>query len=201
MAAWAPRAGADAGYREGLLGAGELHGRAQPVAPGSGAGDPSRLFRGRRGHGGNQHLRRLPGHARRIRPVRPRVRDQQGCRRAGARGRGKLFRRPPSLGDRQRRAGHQAAILGNIAYDPLEAAPRRAVPRADRRRGGCDPDRDLPGHAADQGRRQRRQDRPRWPPARTRRSSCRSRWKPPAPCWSAPTSPPPRPWCKRWMCR
>ena len=59
--------------------------------------------------------------------------------------------------------------------------------------GGVDahPDRDLPGHAADQGGGQRRQDRRAEARARTCRSSSRSRSRPPARCWSAPTSPPP----------
>ena len=115
--------------------------------------------------------------------------------------------------DRSRTARHRWVIgsigpgtklpsLGNIAYDP---ARRRGslikVARAPRRRRRRDPDRDLPGHVADQGRRERRQTRPRLRPAWTRRSSCRSRWKPPAPCWSARTSRPPPPSSTRSTCR
>ena len=57
--------------------------------------------------------------------------------------------------------GTKLPSLGNIAYDALEAALAGAVPRPDRRRRRRDADRDLPGHAADQGRGERRQDRPR----------------------------------------
>ena len=54
-----PRAGADPGHRARLLEPGELHRGPEPVPPGPGARDPPRLLRGRRGHGGDQHLRRL----------------------------------------------------------------------------------------------------------------------------------------------
>ena len=54
-------------------------------------------------------LRRLAGHARRVRPRRPRVRDQQARRRTGARGGRAVRRRPAPLRDRQRRTRHQAA--------------------------------------------------------------------------------------------
>ena len=55
-------------------------------------------FAGRRRHGGDQHLRRLAGHAGRVRPRRPRVRDQQDRRRTGARGGGDFRRRPRTAG-------------------------------------------------------------------------------------------------------
>ncbi len=60
------------------------------------------------------------------------------------------------------RAGHQAADAW--ATSPTTRWRRRwrsRCARADRRRGGRHPDRDLPGHAADQGRGERRQARPR----------------------------------------
>ncbi len=60
-----------------------------------------------------------------------------------------------------RRAGHQAAVAGQHRLRPAGAGAGRAMRRADRWRGRRDPDRDLPGHAADQGRGERRQDRPR----------------------------------------
>ncbi len=89
--------------------------------------------------------------------------------------------------------GTKLPSLGNIAYDPLEAA------LAEQCRGliagGVDAIliETCQDTLADQGRGQRRQDRPRARPAPTRRSSCRSRWRRPARCWSAPTSPPPPP--------
>ncbi len=156
-----PRAGHDAGRRAGLLGPGELHRRAEPVAARPGARHPPRLLRGRRRHGGDQHVRRLAGHAGGIRPRRPRLRDQPARRRTGARGGGAVLRRPASLGDRQRRAGHQAAEPGQHRLRPAGGGAGRAMPRPDRRRRRCDPDRDLPGHAADQGGGERRQDRAR----------------------------------------
>ena len=53
--------------------------------------------------------------------------------------------------------GTRLPSLGHIAYQPLEDALADSMRRADRRRRRCDPDRDLPGPAADQGRGQRRQ--------------------------------------------
>ena len=83
-------------------------------------------------------------------------------RRTGARGGGKFRRRP-------RTAGCSAAIgpgtklptPGQHRLRPAGGGAGRAVPRADRRRRRCDPDRDLPGPAADQGGGERREDRPR----------------------------------------
>ena len=134
----------------------------------------TRLSRGRRRHGRDQHLRRLADHARRVRPRRQGVRDQQARRRAGARGGREL------AGDgRQRfvarlgRPRHPLPSLGHVAY---HAAGRRAHcpgARPDRRRCRCDPDRDLPGPAADQGRGQRRQGRAAAEAGTTLRSSSR----------------------------
>ena len=91
--------------------------------------------------------------------------------------------------------GTKLPSLGNIAYDPLEAA------LAEQCRGliaggvdailieTCqDP---LQIKAAVNG----AKTRPRRGRQRHRRSSCRSRSRPPARCWSAPISPPPPPWC------
>ena len=80
--------------------------------------------------------------------------------------------------------GTKLPSLGHIGYDRLEealAVQARGTDRGQRRRH---PDRDLPGHAADQGRGQRRQDRPAPKPGQTLRSSSRSRSRPPARCWS-----------------
>ena len=82
-------------------------------------------------------------------------------RRTGARGGGAVLRRPPSLGDRQRRARHQAAEPRQHRLRPAGGGADPAMPRPARRRRRCDPDRDLPGHAADQGGGERRQDRAR----------------------------------------
>ena len=65
------------------------------------------------------------------------------------------------LGARQRRSRHQTAEPGQHRLRPAGSRAGRTVPRPDRRRRRRDPDRDLPGHAADQGRGERRQDRPR----------------------------------------
>ena len=159
--------------RARLLGPRELHRGAEPFAPRPGARHPSRLFRGRRRHGGDQQLRRLAGHARRVRPGGPRVRDQPAGRRTGARGRRGVRRWPAPLGDRQHRAGHQAAEPRQHRLRPAGGGAGRAVPRPDRRRRRRHPDRDLPGHAADQGGGERRQARPRRGRHATRRSSCR----------------------------
>ena len=70
-------------------------------------------------------------------------------------------RRAASLGAGQRRPGHQAAEPRQHRLRPAGGGAGRAVPRPDRRRRRCDPDRDLPGPAADQGGGERRQDRPR----------------------------------------
>ena len=69
--------------------------------------------------------------------------------------------------------GTKLPSLGNIAYDPLEEALFVQSQGPDRRRGGRDPDRDLPGHAADQGGGQRRQARPRGGGYATCPFSCR----------------------------
>ncbi len=69
--------------------------------------------------------------------------------------------------------GHQAAQPRQHRLRPAGGGAGRAVPRPDRRRRRCDPDRDLPGPAADQGGGERRQDRARRGRAATCRSSCR----------------------------
>ena len=97
--------------------------------------------------------------------------------------------------------GTKLPSLGNIAYDPLEAA------LAEQCRGliagGVDAilietcQDTLQIKAAVNG---AKIAAPRQP-APIRRSSCRSPSKPPARCWSAPTSPPPPPSSARWTCR
>ena len=96
--------------------------------------------------------------------------------------------------------GTKLPSLGNIAYDPLEAA------LAEQCRGliaggvdaimieTCqDP---LQIKAAVNG---AKIARPRRGP--TCRCSFRLRLKPPARCWSGRISPPPPRWCMRWTCR
>ena len=57
--------------------------------------------------------------------------------------------------------GHQAAKPGQHRLRPAGGGADPAMPWPARRRRRCDPDRDLPGHAADQGGGERRQDRAR----------------------------------------
>ena len=71
-----------------------------------------------------------------------------------------LRRRPRPLGDRQHRPWHQTAESGQHWLRCAGGGAGRTEPRPDRRRRRCHPDRNLPGHAADQGRGERRQDRP-----------------------------------------
>ena len=192
----------DARHRARLLEPGELHRGAEPVPPRPRARDPPRLLRGRRRHGGNQHVRRQHDHPGRVRPARPGVRDQQDRRRAGARGRRDVLRRAAPLRARQHRA--RAPSCRRWATSPTTRSRRRIAEQCrglDGRRGRRHPDRNLPGHAADQGRGERRQAGARARPEPTRPSSCRSPSRPPAPCWSGPTSPPPRPSSMRSTCR
>ena len=101
----------------------ELHGSAEPVAPRDGARDPSRLFRGRRRHGGNQQLRRQPDHPGGIRSAADRTHEINKVA-------GELAREAAdSFADGRHRwvvgsigPGTKLPSLGNIAYDPLEAA-------------------------------------------------------------------------------
>ncbi len=63
-----------------------------------------------------------PDHAGRVRSAGPRARDQQGRRRIGAGGRRELRRRAHRWVLGAIGPGTKLPILGNIAYDPLEAA-------------------------------------------------------------------------------
>ena len=69
--------------------------------------------------------------------------------------------------------GTRLPSLGHIAYQDARGRAGDPMRRADRRRGRCDPDRDLPGPAADQGRGQRRQAGARRGRQGHRRSSSR----------------------------
>ena len=153
-----------------LLGPGELLGDPQPVAPRPRARDPPGLPRGRRGCARDQQLRRLAGHARRVRARRPGVRDQPPRRRARRRGDRELCgRRPPALRDRRDRPRHPPAVPRPHRLPHARARLRGPGLRPARRRRGRDPLRDLPGPAAGQGRGQRRPRRD----ARGRPRRCR----------------------------
>ena len=107
-------------------------------------------------------LRRLAGHAGRIRPGRARASRSTSIA-------GELAREAAeSFADGRHRwvvgsigPGTKLPTPGQHRLRPAGGGAGRTVPRPDRRRRRRHPDRDLPGHAADQGRGQRRQDRPR----------------------------------------
>jgi hypothetical protein len=112
----------DARCRARLLGQGELHRGAEPLAPRHRARDPPRLLRGRRRHGADQHLRRLPVTLGEFELEDEGLRDQQARRRDRARG-------AESFADGRHRwvigdigPGTKLPSLGNITYDALEAA-------------------------------------------------------------------------------
>ncbi len=71
----------------------------------------------------------------------------------------------------------------------------RAVPRADCRRRRCHPDRDLPGHVADQGGGERGEDRARGGRHRHAGVCAGDGGNHRHACWSGRISPPPRRWC------
>ena len=111
-------------------------------------------------------------------------------------------RRPPALRDRRDRPRHPPALAS--ATSPIASLEQAfAVQAAGLIAGGadvilCETCQDpLQLKAAVNGARDRDARRP----AASCRSWSRSRSRPPAPCWSAPTSPRPRPSSTRWTCR
>ena len=196
--------GRDLSTRARLLGPGELHRDPEPEPPGPDPRDPPRLPRGRLRRGRDQHLRRLADHARRVRPRRA------GPSRSTARA-AELAREAvaafasdgrDALRDRRDRPGHHAAARS--ATSPTDASRQAfAVQAAGLIDGGVDAilietcQDPLQIKAAVNG----ASDRDAAGGRRACRSSSRSRSRPPARCWSAPTSPRPRPSSARSTCR
>ena len=127
---------------------------------------PRRVLRGRRRRRRDQHVRLQPRQPRRVRHLRPHPRAGRGGHPARPRGRrraGRPPRRRPRFVLGSMGPGTKLPTLGHAPFAILRDAYAGGGARPDRRRGGRDPRRDLPGPAAGQGRHHRQPSGP-WTP-------------------------------------